>query len=248
MSSATLYPMHQVEIKHDGKSYHPKQFGPCGNGGAMVPLEQTKRAADGSSLFCLRCNDVVLASKKEHRQAWEAAGAEGWTMPAARVTPLTPGDLSEETRRQISGLLAIEREPSDSKGRADAATKGARGAACGLVEGDGLGNLTATGRALALLVVEPEVPTSITAQTHSRNYLASYAKRAKDPKPKKAKAVTPSDPMVCTCAHTVGKHATAHGTGSPCRESGCGCKRYVQQKIAAPEKVKKARKSKTVAA
>lgn len=187
----TSYPIHQVEVLSDyKKSFVPKRFAPCGTTGAMVLMEQTKRAADGPSLFCLRCVSSVLASEAEHAQAVAAAKSEGWVPPPSRTAPMTPGDLPEATRHQLAGLVRMER-----------------------LAAEGLTSSTWYTSAKA------EADTKF-SDGEARGY-------------------------VSICGHTVGRH-TNSDTGKaaarcPCRE--CACKQYVQQKPAATDKPKRAKKA-----
>lgn len=235
------YPLHMKPRVIDGKTI-ADQFDPCGTTGVLVLMEQTRREPDGNRLFCLRCNTDVTATAAEHAQAFAAAHAEGWRPPTPRVLPATPGDLSGETRRQLLGLLRLESD-ENSKNKEDADTKGATGHALGYVEGIGRGTLTVSGREMALCIESPEVPAGVARFANDAGYLKSYAKRAKEPKARKARAVEPSAPMVCNCGHGVTSHTStsARDVGSACRETGCKCKRYAQVK---PEKVTKPKKTK----
>lgn len=246
----SLYPMHEVTHKEG----QPGQYrGPCGSLGAMLLLEQVNREPDGNALWCLRCNKQVPASQQEHAAAFAAAHDEGWRPKAARTLPLTPGDLSEATRLQLAGLLRLERlGPAPSANlpqkawetaREEASTKHADGFARKLVatdEAHPYGILTPEGRALAALILAPEVPAAVVSATSEKGYASGYAKHGKEPRKPKARVIEPSLPMVCTCGCTVGMHTSGAPRGQDvrCRGKGgtCGCDRYRQAKPVKPVK------------
>lgn len=212
------YPQHEVAELKDGKP--TGEMVPCGTGGALVLLGQVGRAEDGNSLFCLRCALPMLATSAEHAKATRAAASEGWTPPPPRTGPSTPGDLDGETRRQLSGLLRLERlygqpdmDPYRAAARKDAETKHAQGFDHGLVEGPGLGTLTDAGRALAIRILDPEVPDAVAHATHAPDYMAKYAAKVRTKKPKAAKLTEAAAPMVCMCGDTVGVHTGTRPKG-----------------------------------
>lgn len=260
------YPIHHVPRMVDGVQVvygGTPQTDPCGTTGVLVLMEQTNRPADGNTLFCLRCLESVTASEKEHAQAAEAARSEGWKPPAPRVAPMTTGDMDELTRAQLRGLLRLETMPpcppgdpqehhvkswhGQRSGFENAACEPkASGHALGYVEGHGLSALTAKGREMALLVLDPEVPAAVVERKHGPEFVADYAARAKMPKAKKARAVKPALPMVCVCTHSASEHTTRFATEVGCGVRGCACDRYRQQRPVPVVKTKRVRKQATV--
>lgn len=252
----TRYPGHDPRAVEERRDKPPES---CGYGGILVLPEQVRVTeppdAKGPRLFCLRCLKLCPAEPEQVEQAQAAARAEGFT-PHVRVAPIVCGDLLVETRYHLSGLLRLERLPPappygdrrypsvphvlwnmrKKSAEEERDVKGHDAKALALI-GDS-GELTDKGRALAALVVTPEVPDHVLLAAHDGGKRYARAERKRQGKTPRRKAETPPVLMVCTCGHGVALH-TGTRTGKrglepcdvPCRQ-GCGCLKYRQAKPA----------------
>lgn len=265
---AARYPQHMVQEMDKGRPIGEPR--PCGTGGLLVLMEQAGRAPDGCILFCLRCVKPVVGTMHEYSESLHAATAEGWKPAPVRVGPVLPGDLSDATRRQVSGLYRLDtlgpcpeddglprNDPNkDTKpwidAQDDASAKGANAFGLKLAttqDGNPYGVLTEEGRVDDGGGDHGRCDEQRHRSAHP-DYHRKYAARAKDPNPRKIKTIEPSAPMICTCGHTVGLHTGSAPRGSdvPCRHSGCKCTRYRQAKPVKESSVPKTKRNKKVAA
>lgn len=216
--------------------------------GSMILTEQAGMEHKELTLFCLSCKSLVGVEAQVYARANEAASSDGWA-PSVKGD-LTPGTLPKEARDSLWASGFVDAGRRNPAGWSSGDMRKLRDIGWHIVRSLGFADengLTPGGIDMQRRLCDPEVPASVATAVNDPGYLKAYAKRAKEPKPKKSKPVAPSLPMVCACTHGVASHTSSAASylGSECRVWGCGCKRYVQQK---PEKPTKAPRAKRIKA
>ncbi len=234
----------------------------------MLPEQIGLKATDVEhvQLFCVHCKTLVVATVAQHRQAQEAAQAEG--VGAIVIGPPVPGSLPEDVRRALyftrripRHLAEIERLQSNpwkahqssidaivsaigimvSKARTAVLAGTVDGVSLGLFVAFGSPDLTSAGEAMAAQIADPEVPQMLPEDPEAfAHYAAGLLAEDKKARRKSRAKIAVDAPMVCKCGHGPREHLDAAGADRCCKMCGVACPGYRQVKPQKPEKKSKA--------